>query len=398
MHSCTHLWSCEQPCPNQCNHSKCRLKCGEPCAPCQERCSWKCEHAKCTMKCHEPCNRQICMKSCKKNLKCGHKCVDLCGVICPELCRTCNKAEWTEIFFGNEDATDARFLQLTDCRHTFEINDLLKWLKLDKDNRMGAQGEENVTDNQSTEIQMKSCPKCKTVIRKTDALIRCINEGLKDIDLIKLKIFGESDANKLKQKHLLDFVTTNIKKFKSTPFKCNKKLREIHNDFELELNLKNVLGQHNLIRIDNMTKLWNQFASITNDLESYPFPDEQTEVFEITVHRVYNRLYDCLCFLKIFPNNKQGKNDINTELKLLRIVGRAIKALNVSGKNAIVRQIWEEAFQLALKPGPSRANDFIEIKNKIDEGFTLLNVLGISTNEHEMIYKTMGLGKGNWYK
>ena len=54
-------------------------------------------------------------------LKCGHNCIGLCGEPCPPVCRECdpnNKA--FEILFGEEDAPDAKFVQLQDCNHVFE--------------------------------------------------------------------------------------------------------------------------------------------------------------------------------------------------------------------------------------------------------------------------------------
>lgn len=41
---------CFSTCELRCQHSKCTLRCHEPCAPCVERCTWECQHHwRCTM-------------------------------------------------------------------------------------------------------------------------------------------------------------------------------------------------------------------------------------------------------------------------------------------------------------------------------------------------------------
>ena len=42
--------------------------------------------------------------------KCGHPCIGLCGEPCPRLCRVCDKSKVEELFFGDEDEKDARFV------------------------------------------------------------------------------------------------------------------------------------------------------------------------------------------------------------------------------------------------------------------------------------------------
>ncbi|XP_020623865.1 NFX1-type zinc finger-containing protein 1-like [Orbicella faveolata] len=112
---------CKDKCGNYCKHSKCTKKCGEPCDLCNEKCIWRCEHHKCTKLCGELCNRPRCDEPCTKQLTCGHPCIGLCGEICPKKCRECHKDEVTEIFFGTEDEPDARFVELADCGHVFEV-------------------------------------------------------------------------------------------------------------------------------------------------------------------------------------------------------------------------------------------------------------------------------------
>jgi hypothetical protein len=74
------------------------------------------------------CKRPRCDEPCKKHLKCGHRCIGLCGEPCPNVCRVCNKEIVQEILFGTEDESDARFVQMQDCKHFFEVSGIDKWM------------------------------------------------------------------------------------------------------------------------------------------------------------------------------------------------------------------------------------------------------------------------------
>ena len=121
---------CSRQCENRCVHNYCAKQCGELCVPCSEECTWKCPHHKCSKLCGELCNRPRCNVRCNKIIKCGrrrHICYGLCGEQC--VCVSCDKNDGspiTEIFFGEEDQDDARFIKLSDCKHIFEVTGLDK--------------------------------------------------------------------------------------------------------------------------------------------------------------------------------------------------------------------------------------------------------------------------------
>lgn len=73
-------------------------------------CNYKCEHRSCSKRCYELCDVEPCNEPCGEKLTCGHNCIGFCGEKCPTLCRICNKTELTEIFFGNEDDEDAKYV------------------------------------------------------------------------------------------------------------------------------------------------------------------------------------------------------------------------------------------------------------------------------------------------
>ncbi|XP_054765454.2 NFX1-type zinc finger-containing protein 1-like isoform X2 [Lytechinus pictus] len=181
---------CTEKCRNKCKHSRCTDPCGEPCIPCQEHCEWQCPHQVCRRACCQPCDREPCKQPCKKELPCGHECIGLCGEPCPKKCRVCHHDEVTELFFGNEDEPDARFVELEDCGHVIEVQGLDRW--------MMSSGDE--TDSET--VKLKGCPRCNTPIRKNLRYGNVIKRTLEDIEAVKKKMMGSNTEIKEKKRLL----------------------------------------------------------------------------------------------------------------------------------------------------------------------------------------------------
>ena len=128
--------------------------------------------------CGEPCNRGRCDEPCKKLLPCKHPCIGLCGEPCPKKCRECHKDEVTEIFFGTEDDPNARFVELADCGHVFEVEMMDQWMD------QAEAGE----DGKAVDVQLKRCPRCSTPIRTCLRYGNIIKKILADFEQIKRKI------------------------------------------------------------------------------------------------------------------------------------------------------------------------------------------------------------------
>ncbi|XP_028926721.1 NFX1-type zinc finger-containing protein 1 [Ornithorhynchus anatinus] len=167
---------CRVTCQNRCVHSRCRKTCGELCSLCVEPCTWRCQHYQCSRLCSEPCDRPPCDRPCARLLACGHPCIGLCGEPCPAGCRVCQPDEVAQIFFGSEDEPDARFVQLEDCSHFFEVRAL--------DRYMNEPGDEEVA------IRLKVCPVCQVPIRKNLRYGASIKKCLEEIERVKEKILG----------------------------------------------------------------------------------------------------------------------------------------------------------------------------------------------------------------
>ena len=181
---------CKAKCDRQlfCKHNKCEKNCGDPCDLCNERCAWECPHHKCTKLCGELCDRPRCHEPCTKLLPCQHPCIGLCGEMCPKKCRECHKDEVTEIYFGTEDEPDARFVELADCGHVFEVEAMDQWMDQ----------AETTSDGKPVDVQFKLCPKCRVPIRTSLRYGNIIKNILADFGRIKQKILldersGERD-------------------------------------------------------------------------------------------------------------------------------------------------------------------------------------------------------------
>jgi hypothetical protein len=171
---------CKERCPSRCLHSECKHPCGAACplAPCaaREPCLWRCEHLACTRLCGQPCNREPCEAACTKMLKCGHPCIGLCGDECPKRCRVCCEERGEPLYdltlLGDEDEPGARFVELKDCGHVFEVSGIDGWVR----SKM-----EEMRSGESVAIMFPVCPLCKTPIRRTLRYNAAVNTVFADV-------------------------------------------------------------------------------------------------------------------------------------------------------------------------------------------------------------------------
>ncbi|XP_062521487.1 NFX1-type zinc finger-containing protein 1-like [Corticium candelabrum] len=182
---------CSRSCENACVHSKCHRECGELCDPCQEPCQWECAHYACTKLCGEPCDRPRCNIPCQRILKCGHDCIGLCGEKCPSLCRLCHFEKVAEIFFGDEDDPKARFLQLEDCGHIFEVKGLDRWMDSKEENEEGG-----------VNIGLKQCPRCKIAVRRSLRYGNVVKQALQDIEMVKRRMLDQEQEMEITVRQL----------------------------------------------------------------------------------------------------------------------------------------------------------------------------------------------------
>ena len=84
----------------------------------------------------------------------------------------------TEIFFGTEDKPRARFVELADCGHVFEVEAMDQWMDQ----------AETTSDRKPVAVQLKLCPKCRVPILTSLRYGNIIKKILADFERIKQKI------------------------------------------------------------------------------------------------------------------------------------------------------------------------------------------------------------------
>ena len=398
---------CQRDCENRCVHSACRKKCGEPCAPCKEPCAWNCKHKKCRKSCFELCDRKPCNVQCRKELPCSagkfkHRCVGLCGEKCPRLCRICNKQELTEIFFGTEDTPRARFIELLDCKHVFEVEAMDQWMALE---------EEDVSN-----IQLKACPKCKTPIRKSQRYGNVIKKILHDIEAVKEKV-RENGEDSRKQKANL-----------------NSKLNDLGSKYKLAMQpsdaYKENIGTENRRfhprrRYRNSSQMNSAYWTLVLKVDSSNNQELDILLFQV---ELLPSIYEIKTkFLERLQSNSENDHlrqelinmekfvmncakftpqllsDINQEIQRiglackLIVVLQDIHAANKSVPDEMQLKI-DEISELFKSPSKIKNEVREAAINDLDNICKDLKIGMITAEEKAEIVKAIGLSKGHWFK
>ncbi|KAM6979789.1 NFX1-type zinc finger-containing protein 1 [Aplochiton taeniatus] len=374
--------SCRRPCENRCVHSRCTKPCGQPCAPCVEPCAWQCPHQSCSRLCHEPCDRPPCVQPCQRALPCGHPCIGLCGDKCPDKCRECDREEVTEIFFGDEDEPEARFIQLEDCGHLCESVAMDRWMGSADDAHRGAEQDEPGA------IKLKECPRCKTAIRKSLRYGAQVNASLAQIEMVKEKING-------------------------LPADIKEKRRGLTRRWlDQEVTLGHIRNQYLIIRdairspyvtlkdlwvLENKVAFLERVNKLLMDGDKKMQPEDRS-VFEERVAEFVKWLMDARQIFSL-----QQFSDLQNELQRLTLWAE----LNARRKKASERprglklQTHIEAVRKVLdKPGPFTDQDQATVQRALEELDERLQCPGLGVNEEErkMILTAMALPRGHWYK
>ncbi|XP_046560628.1 LOW QUALITY PROTEIN: NFX1-type zinc finger-containing protein 1-like [Haliotis rubra] len=376
---CSNCPPCRNVCENRCPHSKCYKICGEICVPCNEPCEWKCLHHACTKKCREPCNRPPCDEPCLNVLRCGHQCIGLCGEPCPRLCRVCNHDEVTSILFGTEDEPDARFVELEDCGHIVEVSAMDRLMQMDPENDA---------------IQLKTCPHCKTQIRRNTRYGSLIKKMLKDIDTVKKRYIGDDRIRVLKAK--LEAEANR----EVDPQERNEKLDMLKKGYvNTEVGLNAIENQFRFLK--RASKLFDSYEKLAEDCKE--------AVLRPVLRDAISSMKELEQFRKWLMGTRsslsdQDVSDAQDEVDRNKAIIRLLKVERIIAiRNPEARGFEKElqALQGTLKYGKrftkqrqERVKNIFEIlKKHVPE-----SGLGISEEERVEIVKAMALTKGHWFK
>ena len=371
---------CEMPCNNYCFHSKCPKKCYEPCDTCMEPCKWVCRHHKCTKPCGVLCNRPPCDHPCTKILKCGHQCIGLCGEKCPKKCRVCHKDEVCEIFFGDEDKEDALFIELQDCSHIIEVKALDNWIK-------GSH-----SSSGSNQVKFRTCPKCKTPIRKSLRYGNIIKTVLSDVESIKsrqLKTSSDLFSDYIEAKAAIlkigdtSYVQSDLEDLRQSihkPKPVDNWYRATGIKFKLSI-LPNILKVYHITNSIGSVKISGCSPRYLNEclsnLKKFIMQDclsaqqRADSIFELRRLTCAAKLLDLLS--KIQSKNRSSEHD--------EIIYN-IKQVYISG--------WKSA-----KITEEKEEEICRLIGSISEKYF---VNGLSKEERLKIVDAVGLTKGHWFK
>uniref|UniRef100_A0A8W8IV13 RZ-type domain-containing protein n=1 Tax=Magallana gigas TaxID=29159 RepID=A0A8W8IV13_MAGGI len=374
--NCSKCPSCKRPCENRCVHSRCMQSCGELCVRCVEKCNWTCRHYKCTKRCFEPCNRPRCNKPCLKLLKCNHKCIGLCGEPCPKKCRICNRGEVTEIFFGTEDEDDARFVELEDCGHVFEVTGLDHYI-----DNFGK------GDGKDISVKLIECPRCKTPIRRNLRYGNDVKKTVLDIENAKRKIIGDRQRIKKMRYEIPDQIRT----LSSKNLSDAKTIRKVF-DMLFETNVDE-----------------NTLVAITNQIEFLKAINKIEENWEKKMRNKDKCLEDLKLFRKwiIVPRKyftEQELADAEDEIVRLQSFRRyivCIDRLESRGVQTVTKSENLKKVENMLTKGKKLNYDEKEyLKNVLTalEKKLPASGLGVSEEEKIEIVRAMPESKGRWFK
>ena len=184
---------CTENCQVRCVHSSCNRQCGDVCVPCSEKCRNACEHSACSKLCGEPCDREGCDKTCRKTLKCGHPCIGLCGEECPTQCRVCEPDYFDPISRISlaEAEPETRFVQLSDCGHTFDVEMLDGYLKSTYAPTAADTIEGADETHSDKAVTLPCCPQCrKHILVSPSRYSNIVKASQAKADAIKKKMSG----------------------------------------------------------------------------------------------------------------------------------------------------------------------------------------------------------------
>ncbi|XP_030067298.1 NFX1-type zinc finger-containing protein 1 [Microcaecilia unicolor] len=364
---------CQRVCQNRCVHSQCKRKCGEKCIPCVEPCEWSCQHYQCSKLCSEPCDRPPCNVPCTKRLECGHPCIGLCGEPCPTKCRVCHHDEITQIFFGNEDEPDARYVQLEDCGHIFEVSGLDYFMN-------EKESEEEIV------IKLKVCPECQTPIRKNLRYGTIINQRLEEIERVKGRILGPASEIECKRLQLRDQLVN---------------VKDIRRSFPIEYHmmeeklLASDLSLKTLAYLENLIVFYKRLAGLMTTLGKIDVGEREGLRRKVTEIQGWMDK----------PQHgftEQELLDLQSEIqRLTLLVELLVRCKMAAGRVNATTQAEITKLQSVLESSKKfTKEDESLVKTKMMELKESLpcSGLGISEEERVMIVRAIGSPQGHWFK
>lgn len=388
---------CQRQCPVVCAHSSCGKRCGEVCVPCKEPCLRRCEHKACPLPCGDLCPDEPCNKPCTEKVRpCGHDCIGLCGEVC--LCRECTDEETFEIFFGEEDDKNARFIMLADCKHIFESRGLDTWM-----------------NEQEGEITQKECPRCKSGIKTSKRYSNSIKRNAVDVMKVKMKLFGDWTTIVPAAKRVRE-ILTEIGPFQLEMVKASNLLSKV--DCSLKkteeryarmvvlrgaratppLSLMEIQSLEQYARIlRTLSKVVGEACALSEVSHKPKVNDSgKAELFEFV-----NELCSNLLQRDAFRISQQEASDVGCELERFQKMSLLCQLEGCPGFNTLTgadRDVYHRVSEVirGLLPYPKDKHD-LAVQTSLEHLAKKASIT-VTRQELDMVNAAMGMNPGHWFK
>ena len=317
------------------------------------------------------------------------------------------------MFFGTEEDEGARFIELLDCGHVFEVTALDYWM--DK-------------DGETDDIKLKECPKCKTPIRISYRYADIVKEKLADVEMVKERLNEEEEqyqelTSKLKRKtHSLLRKYPDVESRKASPETFSESDSE-EEECEEQTQTDTGISSYHILRswlrkrktmaelntIKNQINLLEQIYKIREKIKTdllrntYYVLSALDQMFHQAATEVDKKLNHLEEGLMKFQVSSQRLTDIRDEVICvglflkIRVVQCEIKKRSIDVQLDDEEWLGKQRKQLDAGQKLTKEDaDYLEAAiNKIRRKCGLE---GLTPEERVMIVKAMNFAQGHWYK
>ena len=317
------------------------------------------------------------------------------------------------MFFGTERDKGARFIELLDCGHVFEVTALDYWM--DK-------------DGETDDIKLKECPKCKTPIRISYRYADIVKEKLACVEWVKKRLnekeeqYQELTAKLKKKTHSFLRKYPDVGSRKASPetfSESDSEVEECEEQTQTDMGVSsyNILWgwlqqrktMAELSTIKNQIKLLKQIYKIREKIKkdllsnSYYVQSALDQMFLQAATEVDEKLNHLEEGLMKFEISSQRLTDIRDEVICvglflkIRVVQCEIKKRSIDVRLDAEEWLGKQRKQLDAGQKLTKEDaDYIEAA--INTIRRKCGLEGLTPEERVMIVKAMNFAQGHWYK
>lgn len=299
-----------------------------------------------------------------------------------------------------------RFIYLEDCKHVIEVEGMDHWMEM--------------KEGEVKEIQMKCCPRCKTIIRLCYRYGNQIKKNFDDIVEVKRKIlrsrvtskeFSERLQKKIEESKVLINQLTNAGMRHSVTIIISFGLKGIQ-DFVSPKNVGKKLQFPSIdddtrylleVQVDSIERVLGLMTNAFKGTSSTNIPGRKTVMSPLLLKDVLDRtlrLVNSLLHRDRFSIQETECFVAETErLDLIQAFYSLKSAPGHNGNSLIVQETKQVEEILMKNVQQLRKSEIANLKETLRKMSQKLNTgLGISDIERTQILKAMGLTQGHWFK